>query len=233
MDTYETLAVSSTTPTELPRSEPRPDESASRHAARFLREGIVRGWLQPNLRIQQEAIATHLGISRIPVRDALRQLESEGLVRLLPNRSARVAAFDLRELIEVYEMRETIEPLAIRRSAPLLSSGDIADIERLHVQIADAWDDGEHVLDLDRQFHLTTIRAAGMPRLLRLIEDFWNSTQHFRRVYRDRFGARDRQAILAEHLLIAEMVARRDSEGAATLLAQHIRRTRRRLETQI
>ena len=89
-----------------------------------LRDEILDGRLRPGERIHQEAVAERFGTSRLPVREALRQLQHEGLVVVLPNAGARVVRLDQAELGEVYLLRERLEPLAIERSAPGLSTAD-------------------------------------------------------------------------------------------------------------
>ncbi|GAA3967297.1 GntR family transcriptional regulator [Actinomadura viridis] len=209
--------------------ERAPGESLGYFATRVLRDKIVEGTLRPGQRIFQEAIAEQLGLSRIPVRDALRQLESEGLVRLVPNSPARVAELDPAEFTEIYEMREHLEPLAVERSAPNLTDEQLDRIHRLSEQIENSWDDSERVLKLDRDFHLASMQAARMPRLLRLVEDFWNSSQHFRRAYRETVGESDIAVIRAEHFLLVDALDSRDGKQAAQIARNHIRRTRVRL----
>ena len=100
--------------------------SVARHAkgealeliVRELRDEILDGRLRPGERIHQQAVAERFGTSRLPVREALRQLQHEGLVVVLPNAGARVARLDQAELVEVYLLRERLEPLAIELSAP-------------------------------------------------------------------------------------------------------------------
>ncbi|WP_158581542.1 GntR family transcriptional regulator [Actinomadura spongiicola] len=208
-------------------------ESLGYFATRVLRERIVDGALRPGQRIYQEAIAEQLGLSRIPVRDALRQLESEGLVRFAPNSPARVAELDPAEFNEIYEMRERLEPLAVERSASNLTSEQLEEIHRILEKIEDSWHDSERVLRLDRDFHLASMQAAGMPRLLRLVEGFWNSSQHFRRAYRESVGEANVAVIKAEHFLLVDALDRRDGEQAAQIARNHIRRTRVRLSGQL
>ncbi|MEV6867360.1 GntR family transcriptional regulator [Streptosporangium subroseum] len=209
--------------------ERAPGESLGYFATRVLRDKIVEGTLHPGQRIHQEAIAEQLGLSRIPVRDALRQLESEGLVRLAPNSPARVAELDLAEFTEIYEMRERLEPLAVERSAANLTTQQLREIHQLSEQIENSWDDSERVLKLDRDFHLASMQAARMPRLLRLVEDFWNSSQHFRRAYRETLSDLDIAVIKAEHFLLVDALESRDGKQAAQIARNHIRRTRVRL----
>jgi DNA-binding GntR family transcriptional regulator len=209
--------------------ERRPGESLGFYATRALRQAIVDGVLRPGERIHQEAIAEQLDISRLPVRDALRQLESEGLVRLVPNSPARVAELDATEFSEIYEMRERLEPLAVARSAPNLSDDQLREIARLNDEMRANFDDSERILRVDRDFHLATMQAAGMPRLLRLVEDFWNSSQHFRRAYRETVSDEDAAVIQAEHFLLVDALQERDGEQAARIARNHVRRTRVRL----
>jgi DNA-binding GntR family transcriptional regulator len=198
-------------------------------ATRVVRDAIVNGELKPGERIYQETVADELGLSRIPVRDALRQLESEGLVRLTPNSPARVAEFDAAEFEEVYAMRERLEPLAVERSVPKLTDDQLQEVKALQDSLEAEWDDHEQVLRLDREFHLAIMQAAPMPRLLRLITDFWNSSQHYRRAYLQLANERDSAIVQAEHFLLLQATLDRDAKQAARIARNHIRRTRVRL----
>jgi DNA-binding GntR family transcriptional regulator len=193
--------------------------------ARHLREAIMEGSLRPGDRIRQESVARELGTSRIPVREALQQLQSEGLVTLTSHVGARVAKLDLAELDEIYLIRERLEPLAIAQSTPHFVQERQQDLRRLieDMEVADgevptSW------VETDREFHLLTYSAAPLPRLLRLIEELWNSTQQYRRAY-TRLPATV-QLAQAEHRLLLESIQRRDPEDAERLSLMHIRRTR-------
>jgi DNA-binding GntR family transcriptional regulator len=194
-----------------------------------IRELILNEELQPGVRIGQEALAERFGTSRIPVRDALRQLESEGLVILTPNSSARVAKLDVVECSEVYKIRELIEPLALAESIPQMTGEDILALE----QAADEIErnvDSDVFLKLDREFHLLSYRAAPMPRLKALIERSWNTTQHYRRAYIRMVWQERNWIIHYEHRLLIEAIKRRDEADATQILMMHIRRTRQELE---
>src|SRR5262245_30698400 len=198
--------------------------------SRGLRDAIFDGRLHPGERLRQEAVASEFGTSRIPVREALRQLASEGLVVLQPHAGARVARLELDELEEIYQLRERLEPLAIARSVPLLSEHQLCELGSLVEEmerVADP-DDLKRWLRLDRDFHLGTFACAPMPRLLGLIEGFWNTTQQYRRVYT--LLPRRLEIAHAEHRLLLEALMRRDPDDAQRLLVTHIRRTRLTLE---
>lgn len=186
---------------------------------------ILSGDLAPGSRIRQEELALRFGTSRIPVREALRYLESEGLVTLKPNSGAWVAKLDLGECIEIYKIRERIEPLAIAESVVHLSDAQIERLEKLVEQMELARDT-EEFLRLDREFHIDSYAAAAMTELLSLIQRYWNKTQQYRRAFTRLVGPQGKWIINYEHRLIMESIKRRDSEESANLLHGHIRRTR-------
>jgi DNA-binding GntR family transcriptional regulator len=198
-----------------------------------LREQIVDGRLKPGTRIRQEAVAQHYGISRIPVREALRQLHTEGLVTLEMNVGARVASLDVADLIEIYDIREQVEPLAIRRSAANLSDEQLETLAAYLSELEAIGDDaGARWFELDRQFHHLSYGACEMPRLLRLIKQLWDASQQYRRVYRypdhPAAGVTTKRYELtrADHRLILDALEHRDSEAAAQMSRMHIRRVR-------
>lgn len=200
-----------------------------RSVAAAIRQEILDGQLKPGERIRQETLAIRLGSSRIPVREALRQLESEGLVVLVPNSGAWIARLDRAKCIEIYKIRERIEPLALGESVARLESADLAELARLVEEIEkDTTVDG--FLVRDREFHLLSYKGAPLPTLRRMIFQFWNTTQHYRRAYITLIGGPNRWIIHAEHRLILEAIRRRDAEEAEVLLRAHIRRTRQELE---
>lgn len=196
--------------------------------AKAIRELILSGEFAPGSRIGQEDLAARFGVSRIPVRGALAQLENDGLVVLKPSSGAWVAKVDLDECLELYMIRERLEPLALSMSVPNMSPQTIDGLERLVVAMADT-PDSETFLGLDRRFHLASYRDAQMSQLYGMIERFWNSTQHYRRAFIDLLGPERNWIIHAEHRLMIDAMRQGDADGAAHLLYEHIRRTRREL----
>jgi len=162
------------------------------------------------------------------VRVALGRLESDGLVVLKPSSGAWVARLDLAECLEIYMIRERLEPLALAQAIPNMTHELIKKLERLVEEMA-ASPDTETFLKLDRTFHLASYADAGMKQLLGMIERFWNTTQHYRRAFTRLLGRERNWIIHAEHRLIVDAIRRRDSESGAHLLTEHIRRTRREL----
>ena len=190
-----------------------------------LRASILTGTLEPGERIRQEELAEQFHISRIPVREALKRLESEGLVTLRANSGAWVAKIDIDEFIDTYKIRERVEGLAIRESACNLTDTQIEEIDVLRLEIETA-DNVESFLELDRAFHLLTYSGARSATLLTMIERFWNTTQHYRRAFAKSLSSNTMWIIYAEHRLLVEALRRRDAGDSERTLYGHIRRTR-------
>lgn len=197
----------------------------SQRVTQDIKKLILAGDLAPGSRIRQEELAARFGTSRIPVREALRHLESEGLVTLKPNSGAWVAALDPAECIEVYKIRERLEPLAISESVQHLSSEQIAQLEAL-VEAMELSRETEEFLRLDREFHVSSYEGAGMPELQTMIQRYWNKTQQYRRAFTRLVGPQGKWIIHYEHRLIMEGIKRRDADECSRLLLGHIRRTR-------
>ena len=202
----------------------RDGDAGLRIAAR-LREGILSGEYPPGMRIRQEDIAEEFGASRLPVREALRTLESDGLVTLVANTGAWVAHLSLDECQEIYQIRERIEPLLLRYSLPNLTDHTL---DRLGA-LADEMQSGSNLetfLHLDREFHLMTYSGATTTMLGGTVQRLWNSTQHYRRAFTLLLGTDGNRAVHYEHQLLVGALRRRDIEDAERVLFGHIRRTR-------
>lgn len=204
------------------------DALSTERVTEGIRALILSGELAPGSRIGQEELATRFAVSRIPVRGALSRLESDGLVVLKPSSGAWVAKVDLAECLEIYMIRERLEPLALSQSVPNMSDATIEMLDSLVGEMAGS-PNTETFLRLDRRFHLASYEDAGMKQLLAMIERFWNTTQHYRRAFTTLLGQERNWIIHAEHRLIVEAIRRRDPDGAAHVLSEHIRRTRREL----
>jgi DNA-binding GntR family transcriptional regulator len=197
----------------------------SARVAAYLREAILGGELRPGMRIRQEEVAERLGASRLPVREALRMLEAEGLTEHEPHKGARVPRLSQHEVDVVYQMRERLEPLALVESLPHLGTAEHEQLEEVQSRI-EANDDLEKFLDLDREFHMLTYSGCGIDPLTSMVTRLWNSTQHHRRTYVALGGPNRMWVVNAEHRLILDAVLRRDAVDAERFLAGHIRRTR-------
>jgi DNA-binding GntR family transcriptional regulator len=206
-----------------------PNSDLADLVVRTLRDRVLDGELAPGARIGQEEIARELSVSRIPVRDALSRLAHEGLVTVVPRSGATVTRFDHAELVEIYRIREVLEPLAVGASARGLSGGQLAEVDRELASIESSQDDGAAWIEHDRRFHLACNAAAGMPRLTGFIESLRNLTHGYRVALRRLLSAQDAAEIYEEHRMLAAALHLRDAAVAEEVLRLHLRRTRVRL----
>lgn len=191
-----------------------------------LRQAIIDGRLLPSERIRQEQVARDYQTSRIPVREALQQLQAEGFVTLEPNIGARVATLDFKDLDEIYRIRECIEPLAMLQSVPALTSDDLTQLEAKQHKMNRMAEQGDPSswIQQDREFHLLAMSRSPFARLKIMIDGLWNISAQYRRLYA---LTSDRLAVAhSEHELLIEAMNRRDALAASELCRLHIRRTR-------
>lgn len=181
-----------------------------------LREGILTSALPPGTRLRQEKLADVFGTSRIPVREALRALEYEGLVTSLPYRGFTVTELDADDIEEVYDLRILLESHAVRLAVPLITDEDLQTLEGLYAEMASA-EPGDAQLAARERFYMRLYSMSGRPRLVSLIARLrqevarslrWPTLQHAPEHH--------------EHFFAA--IRAGDDEAAATQLATHYRR---------
>ena len=160
----------------------RETQSASERIAAELRTRILKGDLLPGERIRQEAIAEEFGVSRLPIREALRILESGGLIRLVASTGAWVASMSPAELEESYRIRERLEPLLLGLAVPFHNAESLSEIEKVAEAVEQA-ETVEEFVDLDRKFHLKTFEGPPVDTLRSMVVRLWNTTQHYRRAF--------------------------------------------------
>lgn len=185
-----------------------------------LHRAIVGGVLEPGERLRIEDVAEQLDMSAMPIREALRRLESVGLVRSLPHRGARVAELSLDDLREVYEARLALEPLAIGHAAERRTDEDLASARRaLDQMMRAAKRRGRERWTAHTEYHFTLYRAAKSRWLLRLITPLWESSERYRISAGPRWNLDLRES---EHEELLRAVAEQMPERAAGLLHNHL-----------
>lgn len=192
-------------------------EQAERIAA-GLRDEIISGALAAGSALRQEKIAETYGTSRMPVRDALRFLEAEGLVQMLPNRGATVAPLDAAEFQEIYEMRGAAEVLALRLAIPELTNRQLDRATEIQAQAEDG--DIRTFGALNKAFHIALYEPCGRPRLLAHIAGLNELAGRYLRVAAIELDYVSQSH--REHRALLEACRRRDEAQACDLLAQHI-----------
>ncbi len=187
-----------------------------------IRKSILSGDYPPGSWLRLNKLTGETGASLIPVREALRILETERLVESVPNRGARVVPLSADDMNDLYAVRMLLEVEAVRTSPPLDPDGraELQDILAL-IAIASADGDGDEVIKLNREFHFALYRRCGSPWLLYLIGMLWNHNERYQRMsLRFRHDAADR-----EHQAIVDELAAGDSGAAAEALRLHLAAT--------
>lgn len=189
-----------------------------------LREGILSGALAPGDRLRQETLAAGIGVSRLPVRSALIQLESEGLVEFHPRRGAVVRRLTPEEIAEIYDLRALLEPYALRRSMARMTPERLDRLRALADE-ADSQDEGDRFLDVRLRFYRELYDAERSPRLVGMIEDLRNRVGRYLLGWRvaTRHGE-------GEHRELVRHVAAGDADAAERSLLGHLARVREGLE---
>ncbi|PFG66197.1 GntR family transcriptional regulator [Enemella evansiae] len=196
--------------------------------AETLRADILAERYAPGERLRPDEIAEASGASRLPVREALRMLEGEGLITLVANTGAWVSSLSPEEYQELYQMRERLEPLLLRLNVPALGDDQIDELERL-AETMERSDDVETFLELDRAFHLSCLESVPTIVLHETVVSLWNRTQHYRRRATRLFYEENNRVVHHDHFLIVNAMRQRDAEEAERVLAGHIRRSRLQL----
>jgi DNA-binding GntR family transcriptional regulator len=193
-----------------------------------IREAILSGELEPGERLLQDDLAERLQVSSTPVREALRQLESEGILQSSPNRGVRVAEVNWQSVREIYVIRAELEALATRLAVPRLTPHDLALLRGLQAQIESLIRRNalKELRRLNYELHLTIYQAAGMPELLRIIRSLWTKFPW------DTLHVLPNRAFMSadEHAHLIEALAAGEAERAADLMREHIEISARELD---
>ena len=189
-----------------------------------LKEEILSGTLKPGQRLQQVELSQRYGVSRAPVRDALRKLEAEGLVAE-KRKGVEVSSIDLDELHELYQIREALEDLAAYKALPVISDEGLMALTDLEKKMEKASREGDlsSWLKFDFRFHNDSYKPCNSPTLLKMISGLWNSTHQFRRTYCMLPGKIKRAEKTHRSQLAA--LAARDSELYRSLIKKHLKET--------
>ncbi|HEX7119592.1 MAG TPA: GntR family transcriptional regulator [Longimicrobiales bacterium] len=187
-----------------------------------LRERILRGDYPEGAPLRQDALAAEFGVSRIPVREALRQLEAEGLVTINPHHGATVSALSIEEVRELFELRALIESDLLRRAVPHLTPADLDRADEILAKYEEAFRAGD-VSEwgaLNWQFHSTLLTPAGRPLTMGVVESLQNQSDRYIRLQLSLTSAQTRAN--EEHHAIADAVREGEVDRACALLAAHI-----------
>jgi len=148
----------------------------------FIKDAVVSGSLKPGERVPEQEIAANFGISRTPVREAFRQLETEGFISLIPRKGAVVSPITDKDVVEFYAIKSLLEGYAARTACAALTPGDIKSLEDFNGEMKKcaAKDDVKGFFRLDNQFHDTFLEACGNDKLCALVHSLVQQFERFR-----------------------------------------------------
>ena len=182
-----------------------------------LRELIVRRRLAPGEQVRQEDVSRRLGVSRSPLREALRALEAEGLVRHAPNQGYFVVRLDADELRQVYLMRSLLEP-AVLGALPRLNREALAELKELNREIAAA-PSARELLTANRRFHFAIFELSPLPVVVRELARLWNLSEPYQATYVAQPAAR--RTVVGEHEELIRALRAGDLGRVVTVAAAH------------
>lgn len=201
-----------------------------------LRERIVSGQLEPGARLTIRSLAELMNVSESPIREAVRQLEIEGLITTVPHTGVSVSHLSADEVREIVEIREALEPMAAYLAAKHITDVELQALGDVLAEMADTveLDDGDRYIQLNRRFHEIIYRASHNERLYDLILSLWDNVDRYSTVFSHVRGHMARS--LREHETIVDVLRSRDPEAARHAMFVHRRNASiglRRLEQQL
>jgi len=187
-----------------------------------LREAIIVGELKPGERLMEVQLAEKMGVSRTPVREAIRKLELEGLVNMIPRKGAHVADLSVKDIIDVLEVRAALDGLATALAAEKITEQELKDLNNVQMQFINYVDKDniQGAIKKDVEFHDIIYRCSRNDKLLQISSNLREQVQRFRVIYIKDYG--NMRGIINEHAEIYEALVERDPEAARKAAQKHI-----------
>lgn len=195
--------------------------SLQEQAYQFIRQSIVNGNYQPGEKLRESKVAEQLGISRTPIREALRKLEREGLVTYTPSVGAQVQGLKKESIIELYECRAALEALAAKKAAQTITLEQLGFLEENMMLASQFYQRGDlgKTVEKNSLFHDTILQASESPLLIQLMDQIKVQIVRFRQMT-SVYGFRP--SFVEEHEAIYQALLKRDCEKAEVLMKAHV-----------
>jgi len=187
-----------------------------------LRQAILRGELKPGERLMEIQLANKLGVSRTPIREAIRKLELEGLVLMIPRKGAEVAEITEKSLKDVLEIRRALEDLAVRLACEKITKEELKELKKAGDEFKKVLksQDITEVAEADVRFHDVIYMATDNPKLIQLLNNFREQMYRFRVEYLKKDEVRPQ--LIAEHDEIIKYITEGNKEEASRVVTRHI-----------
>ncbi len=198
-----------------------------------LRQAILRNEIKPGERLMEIHLAKKLGVSRTPVREAIRMLELEGLVKTYPRKGAVVAEITIPDLEDVLEVRLALEALAVRKVCRTLTEAQLQELRQLAAKFEETLngEDVEACAQADMAFHDAIYNATGNRRLVQILNNLREQMYRYRMEYlKDRNSHR---MLVEEHAQIVQALAEQDEEKALAATTRHIERQKEHIIAEL
>lgn len=198
----------------------------------IIRDRILKGEYKIGEKIKENQIATEFKVSRTPIREAFKQLESEGLIDYIPNRGCFAKGFTRDDIEDIYAVRKALEIMAVEWAVNRISDAQIKALQEQSelMEFYTARKDSDKVLELNSAYHDIIYDAAGSRFMAQILRSYKEYIEQTRKVilYEQAYL----EEILEEHKLILEAIIARDAEGAKTAMADHLEMSQRRAKLQ-
>ena len=187
-----------------------------------LRRAILKGDLKPGERLMEIALAEKLGVSRTPIREAIRKLELEGLVVMAPRKGAKVASITERDLNDVLEVRKGMEELAIRLACERITPEELEELDKVEQRFLSLTENGDltELAEMDVAFHDIIYKATNNKRLVQLLSNLREQMYRYRIEYLKDIAVR--RTLAQEHRAICESLRKKDKESALKYVYVHV-----------
>ena len=186
------------------------------------RQAILRGELKPGERLMEIQLANKLGVSRTPIREALRKLELEGLVNMVPRKGAEVADITEKSLRDVLEVRKALEELSVQLACEKITEEEIEELKRAAERFKDTLDDQDvtKIAEADVAFHDIIYTATDNQKLILLLNNLREQMYRYRVEYLKKEEAYPQ--LIAEHEELIDNISKRNKEEATRIMCEHI-----------
>lgn len=189
-----------------------------------LRNSIINGDLKPGQRLMELQLAEQLGVSRTPIREAIRKLELEGLVEMIPRKGAYVADLSVKDVLDVLEVRMFLEGLAARLAAERMDEDEIDELRFILIKFDEALKnkDKEGMIEQDNKFHYKIIEGSKNNKLIQIVQGLHEQVQRFRIIYFTEYTSHE--DLRRHHKAILNAIANRNPEQAQLSAQTHVER---------
>lgn len=188
-----------------------------------LRDAIIVGELKPGERLMEVKLAEKMGVSRTPVREAIRKLELEGLVNMIPRKGAHVADLSVKDIVDVLEVRASLDGLAASLSAERITEEELRDLSHVNAQFI-SFVEKENLqgsIKKDVEFHEIIYRSSRNEKLIQIVNNLREQVHRFRVIYLKDY--KNTKELIKEHLDIYNAILERNSTLASVVAQRHIK----------